>query len=129
MRLIHTPDGTIWTLTEHSMEALTDPNTANAIAKAWGIPVVQMEYAEKDAVYLDAYARRKQLLTDMQSDILGQNPSGDSSTWLLAQVTTIASGMQKLQAGGVDPAQVAKLVLAGLNGAQLSVTTPPAPAV
>jgi hypothetical protein len=32
--------------------------------------------------------------------------------------------MKTLQAGGVDPATVAKLVLAGLNGTTLSVTQP-----
>jgi GH25 family lysozyme M1 (1,4-beta-N-acetylmuramidase) len=124
MRLVRTPDGTIWKLTEHSMEAEGNLATANALAKAWGMPIVSMEYAEKDAVYLDAYARRNQLLADVQSDILGQVPGSDPSTWLLAQVSAVAAGMKTLQAGGVDPATVAKLVLAGLNGTTLSVTQP-----
>jgi GH25 family lysozyme M1 (1,4-beta-N-acetylmuramidase) len=71
----------------------------------------------------------KDNITLLWEMLKGGNPPGENNFYWLdkqnqARADALLAAVNALTTGGVDPATVAKLVLAGLNGTTLSVTQP-----
>lgn len=129
MRLIRTPDGAIWKVTD--TEVIAEPSAANAaaLAKIWG-PWVDVAFAEKDAQYMDADARAKRQMRGVQDYILGQDPGADPEQWLFprivateGKVDALAAQVANVQNGGVNAQQVADLVIGQIRAAFIAQQT------
>lgn len=97
MRLIRTPDGTIWKVTDLEVVAEGNNALAGALGKTWGA-YVDVTQAEKDLIEADANARAARYLGNAQNYILGEQPGTDQTTWLLPLVNEIAGKVTALAA-------------------------------
>lgn len=122
MRLIRTPDGTIWKVTDTEVVAEGNPNLASALAKTWG-PWADVTAADKDIILADANARAARHLGIAQDWILGDRPA--AKPYLYDRVVGLGDAVGTLQSGGVDPQQVAGLVIEGIK-AIFAAQQPPA---